>query len=577
MTLRVLLLISLLLLLLQTVEQSIGEIPHKNFYISKIDYFKYLDKSCNVSTLERDCGGFEQLVCLNNRCSFCNETIHCTDQIDSLFVCKPHKFMYISNQTKFGICEHKDLFDAYSYRDIVTTVLSLLGGILSSATGTGGGAITTTILRVFGRFAPSIAIPISTLMIFGAGIVNISILGFKRHPHADRPLIDYDAALMMEPPTLMGTVIGVLFNLMFPDWMITVLVIVVFSISSILMLRSGYKRYQYEQRQLLSEHNSPAIGTVENGESTNYIRMENENHINNNEINEDEHEANRVTNPFMASAAIDFDEEYDKHHHQTTPLLNEDEKTSSFGNTISNNIELHRMYEQERRTPFLKIGVLIICWLSICALTLLRGGKGTPSVLGIEKCSAAYWTLTAMCFPILGVMTVLICFYLYKHHQKKERLGYAFVEGDIHWGFKNIVLYPFVLFFGGIFSALLGIGGALIKSPILLLLGADPVSSQATTSFMILFTSSISTLQYVISGQLPIGYGCWFLGLGILSGVFGQAILDLYLEKSKRKSILIFVVTFATILSALLMTGYGIYDVVNDVQRGVYMGFKSPC
>jgi len=39
----------------------------------------------------------------------------------------------------------------------------------------------------------------------------------KRHPSADRPLIDYNTTLLMEPLTLVGTVLGVLMNVSFPE------------------------------------------------------------------------------------------------------------------------------------------------------------------------------------------------------------------------------------------------------------------------------------------------------------------------------------------------------------------------
>eukprot|EP00292_Cryptomonas_paramecium_P017739 CAMPEP_0113661550 /NCGR_PEP_ID=MMETSP0038_2-20120614/35_1 /TAXON_ID=2898 /ORGANISM="Cryptomonas paramecium" /LENGTH=96 /DNA_ID=CAMNT_0000576251 /DNA_START=222 /DNA_END=509 /DNA_ORIENTATION=+ /assembly_acc=CAM_ASM_000170 len=45
---------------------------------------------------------------------------------------------------------------------------------------------------------------------------------FKRHPEADRPLIDFDTGLILEITTLLGTVIGVDLNRVSPVWAITV-------------------------------------------------------------------------------------------------------------------------------------------------------------------------------------------------------------------------------------------------------------------------------------------------------------------------------------------------------------------
>ncbi|EFC49530.1 predicted protein [Naegleria gruberi] len=397
--------------------------------------------------------------------------------------------------------------------DILATITCFIGGVLSAASGTGGGGVFVPLLHVAGQFPPTLAIPISTLMIFGAGIINIATLSFKRHPHADRPLIDYDIALMMEPPTLLGTIIGVFFNMMFPDWLIVVFVILTLSITSFVMFKNGYKRLkrENEERKKLEE------STTE------------ENHNDNN-------------NPTTV---------YD---------------------------ELQQMYESEKRTPFGKVIVLFICWMTVFTLSLLKGGHGAPSIIpSVTQCSVGYWILTALSFPLLGAMTLGIVFYLLKKHERKVQIGYQFVEGDVHWNKYNVTLYPIACVGAGILASMLGIGGGMVKSPLLLILGSDPVSSQATTSFMILFTSSISTVQYLIAGLLPVDYGLWFLACGILCGVFGQLILDLWLDKSGRRSIMIFIVAIVTLAATFLMGGAGIYDVVKQVEKGVYMGFRSPC
>jgi hypothetical protein len=52
--------------------------------------------------------------------------------------------------------------------------------------------------------------------IFGLALAAYTVNIWKRHPKAThRPLIDYDVALMLEPMTLLGTVVGVLLNVIF--------------------------------------------------------------------------------------------------------------------------------------------------------------------------------------------------------------------------------------------------------------------------------------------------------------------------------------------------------------------------
>ena len=49
-----------------------------------------------------------------------------------------------------------------------------------------------------------------------------------RHPTLDMPIIDYDLALLIQPVLMLGISVGVAFNVMFPDWMVTVLLIILF-------------------------------------------------------------------------------------------------------------------------------------------------------------------------------------------------------------------------------------------------------------------------------------------------------------------------------------------------------------
>lgn len=50
-----------------------------------------------------------------------------------------------------------------------------------------------------------------------------------RHPTLDMPIIDYDLALLIQPMLMLGISIGVSLNVIFADWMVTVLLIIIFT------------------------------------------------------------------------------------------------------------------------------------------------------------------------------------------------------------------------------------------------------------------------------------------------------------------------------------------------------------
>ena len=65
-------------------------------------------------------------------------------------------------------------------------------------------------------------------MIMGAAVSTVYYNLKLRHPTIDMPIIDYDLALLIQPMLMLGISIGVAFNVVFADWMVTVLLIVLF-------------------------------------------------------------------------------------------------------------------------------------------------------------------------------------------------------------------------------------------------------------------------------------------------------------------------------------------------------------
>jgi hypothetical protein len=65
-------------------------------------------------------------------------------------------------------------------------------------------------------------------MIMGGAAATVFYNLRQRHPTLDLPIIDYDLALLFQPMLMLGISIGVAFNVIFADWMITVLLIIIF-------------------------------------------------------------------------------------------------------------------------------------------------------------------------------------------------------------------------------------------------------------------------------------------------------------------------------------------------------------
>jgi len=65
-------------------------------------------------------------------------------------------------------------------------------------------------------------------MIMGASVSTVYYNLKLKHQSLDIPLIDYDLAMLIQPMLMLGISIGVIFNVVFPDWLVTALLIILF-------------------------------------------------------------------------------------------------------------------------------------------------------------------------------------------------------------------------------------------------------------------------------------------------------------------------------------------------------------
>ena len=84
------------------------------------------------------------------------------------------------------------------------------------------------------------------MAVFGVAIGSYLVIMRTRHPKADRPLIDYDFVMLIEPTILLGSLVGVYFNVMFPTYVIVLLLGLMLSLSAYKTMKKGMDWYKKE-------------------------------------------------------------------------------------------------------------------------------------------------------------------------------------------------------------------------------------------------------------------------------------------------------------------------------------------
>lgn len=116
----------------------------------------------------------------------------------------------------------------FGWQIILGTIVGFFGAAFGSVGGVGGGGIFVPMLSLIIGFDAKSSTAISKCMIMGAALSTVYYNLNLRHPTLDLPIIDYDLALLIQPMLMLGISIGVAFNVVVADWMVTMLLLVLF-------------------------------------------------------------------------------------------------------------------------------------------------------------------------------------------------------------------------------------------------------------------------------------------------------------------------------------------------------------
>ncbi len=239
--------------------------------------------------------------------------------------------------------------------------------------------------------------------------------------------------------------------------------------------------------------------------------------------------------------------------------------------------ELAEYHEELTKHSLLSYIILLICDILIVLIMIFLGGEGNASIIGVECGSTAYWLLWLSLFPFVILLTYLMARRARNRYVRKVQLGFPFLRGDVMWTTTSLIIYPFVSFSAGIAAGMIGVGGGTIMAPMLLDLGLLPGTTAATVAYMILFTSSCTTSQFLVHGMLQYDYAGWYAGIGFIATIVGQIVTLKIVNAYGRPSILVFTIAAVTALGSAMLTVQGSFQLADDIDHDKHMGFRNMC
>ncbi|KAG4382705.1 hypothetical protein GLYMA_14G142500v4 [Glycine max] len=368
----------------------------------------------------------------------------------------------------------------FSWRIVVGTLIGILGAAFGSVGGVGGGGIFVPMLILIIGFDPKSAVAISKCMVTGAAISAVFFCMKQRHPTLDEPVIDYDLMLLIQPTLMLGISIGVILSVIFADWMVTILLIILCIVTSIRAFFMGADTWKKETK--MKEESQETIKLSE-------------------------------------STATCSEEEGYKY----LPGCSDEG------------------YEKDTRKP----------------------ENYTVS------CSVTYWIL------ILSQIPITVGFYLYQARALYQ--GRAAGSQHTHWPLHHLFLASICSLLAGIVGGLLGTGSGFVMGPLFLEVGIAPQVASATATFGMMYSSSLSVIQYYLLNRFPVPYALFLTLVAAIAAFLGQYLIDKLVNIFQRASLIIFVLAFTIFVSSIALGGVGISNMILKIQRNEYMGFDNFC
>ncbi|XP_057779313.1 sulfite exporter TauE/SafE family protein 4 [Salvia miltiorrhiza] len=400
----------------------------------------------------------------------------------------------------------------FSWRVVLATVIGFLGSACGTVGGVGGGGIFVPMLTLIVGFDTKSAAAISKCMIMGASASSVWYNLRVPHPCRDAPILDYDLALLFQPMLMLGITLGVSLSVVFPYWLITILIIILFLGTS---SRSFCKAIEMWNEETILKKSMEDRRTFANSHGELLINAE-----------------------------------YD-------PLVPKEEKTAL--QILKGNINMKRM------------SMLVLVWICFLLLQVIKNNT--------TACTLVYWTLTLLQLPVALIVFGYECVKLYKESKKRRMAGNQehICEAAIEWNATNITLCALCGVLGGTVGGLLGSGGGFILGPLLLEIGVIPQVASATATFVMMFSSSLSVVEFYLLKRFPMPYALYLMAVSILAGFWGQYFIRKMVTILKRASIIVFILSGVIFASALTMGLIGIEKSVRMINNHEFMGFLDFC
>jgi uncharacterized membrane protein YfcA len=129
----------------------------------------------------------------------------------------------------------------------------------------------------------------------------------------------------------------------------------------------------------------------------------------------------------------------------------------------------------------------------------------------------------------------------------------AALGSHVRWTPRTSLLYPLLSTLAGVCASMFGIGGGVVKGPLMLALGVCPEVAAATSSTMIFFTSAGASAFYINANYVTRpDYALALFGTAFVCTAAGQVCSQKLVKALGRRSVIVFAMAAMMVAAALV-------------------------
>lgn len=475
-----------------------------------------------------------------------------------------------SDYGQMYVCEDsKCIRDNYSYsfREVAGFFFSMFVSIVTSTGGVGAGTMIVPTYIFFLQFNSGDSVHLSRFSLFGGSLFYFLLNWKRRDPkHPDRLMINYNLASMMVPLHIAGAEFGVIVGKFLPMIIVSIMLICLLYMS----LYKTYERANQESGKEAQEIVKEVIEKPSNRNST----LTKSSSINGLTTSPQDCSKTDMSESLAATELVsqsNCDESAVTESESAQPQ--KPGTTTTISETRPQEVEIYSGHfatvkvSEMIREHHGNFTIFVVASSVNILSTLIRGGEGRPSILGLDACSESTWKVL-LSSQLACVFLAFVGYtrnYAKMEHESQETLT-MFKDRVVR---NKLIVASYVT---GLAAGMAGVGGGMVLSIYMLSLGVDVGTAGSLSMFAVLFSASSTCIQSIMVGGIHLRHAYTILAVAFVGSLVGTLGLRRLLQMLNKPSFILWVLVGVLSVAALVLPIQTLTAVFNHPQITFSLG-----